>query len=244
MTEFREKKYSTVRYTKIIVLLLVAAAIAAYFALDLGQYLNLQFLKDRQQAFQEYCNQNPVQAIGAYIALYVLLTALSIPGATVATLAGGALFGMWFGTIIILFAASIGATLAFLASRYLLQDWVRNHFRKQFDAIDKRFSRDCTLYLFTLRLVPIVPFFIVNLLVGLTTMRTWTYYWVSLLGMLPGTVVRVNAGTQLGQIESLYEIMSWEIIGSFVLLGIFPLVVKKAIDMVRQPKDHSRSDAR
>jgi uncharacterized membrane protein YdjX (TVP38/TMEM64 family) len=232
------------KHMKIVILVLVAAAVAAYFALDLGQYLDLQFLKDKQQSFQEYCAQNPVQAIAAYFGLYVLLTALSIPGATVATLAGGALFGLWLGSVIVLFAASVGATLAFLASRYLLQDWVRNYFRKQFDTVDKRFSRDCALYLFTLRLVPVFPFFIVNLLVGLTTMRTWTYYWVSLLGMLPGTVVRVNAGTQLGQIDSLYEIMSWEIIGSFVLLGVFPLVAKKAIDMTRLRKDHSRSDAR
>jgi uncharacterized membrane protein YdjX (TVP38/TMEM64 family) len=224
------------KYTKIIVLILVAMAVAVYFALDLDQYLNLEFLKDRQQSFQEYCVQNPVQAIGAYVALYVLLTALSIPGATVATLAGGALFGLWFGTAIVLFAASIGATLAFLASRYLLQDWVRNHFRKQFDAVDERFKRDGVFYLFTLRLVPAFPFFVVNLLLGLTTMRTWTYYWVSLLGMLPGTVVRVNAGTGLAQIDRLDDIISWEIIGSFVLLAAFPLAVKKALDMFKRHK--------
>jgi uncharacterized membrane protein YdjX (TVP38/TMEM64 family) len=232
------------KYKKLIVLVLVAAAIAAYFALDLGQYLNLQFLKDRQAAFREYCAENPVQAIGAYFALYVLLTALSIPGATVATLAGGALFDLWLGVLIVLFAASTGATLAFLASRYLLQDWVRNRFRKQFDIVDERFRCDGVFYLLTLRLVPVFPFFIVNLLVGLTTMRTWTYYWVSLLGMLPGTIVRVNAGTELAQINSLHEIMSWEIIGSFALLGIIPLVVKKMIDMFRQSKDCSQSDAR
>jgi uncharacterized membrane protein YdjX (TVP38/TMEM64 family) len=222
------------KHMKIVILVLVAAAVAAYFALDLGQYLNLQFLKDKQQSFQEYCAQNPVRAIAAYFGLYVLLTALSIPGATVATLAGGALFGLWLGSIIVLFAASVGATLAFLASRYLLQDWVRNYFHKQFDAVDKRFSRDGVFYLFTLRLVPVFPFFIVNLLVGLTTMRTWTFYWVSLLGMLPGTIVRVNAGTGLAHIDSLHDVMSWEIIGSLVLLAVFPLIVRKVLDAVKR----------
>ena len=234
-------KYTKIKYAKIAIVVLVAAAVGAYFALDLGQYLSLQFLKDKQQAFQAYCAENPVKAIGAYFVLYVLLAALSIPGATVATLAGGALFGLWLGTLVVLFAASIGATLAFLASRYLLQDWVRDHFRKQFDAVDKRFSRDCVLYLFTLRMVPVFPFFVVNLLVGLTTMRTWPFYWVSLLGMLPGTVVRVNAGTELGQITGLHDIMSWELVGSLFLLALFPLIAKKGVDMFRQHKARSQS---
>jgi uncharacterized membrane protein YdjX (TVP38/TMEM64 family) len=222
------------KYTKFVVLVLVAAAVAAYFALDLGQYLNLQFLKDSQQAFQGYYAQHPVQAVAIYFGLYVLLAALSVPGATVATLAGGALFGLWLGTIIVSFASSIGATLAFLISRYLLQDWVRNHFRKQFDAVDEGFRRDGVFYLFTLRLVPAFPFFVINLLLGLTTMRTWTFYWVSQLGMLAGTVVRVNAGTGLAQINSLRDIMSPAIIGSFVLLAVFPFIVKKALDMFKR----------
>ena len=228
------------KYTKVVVLLLIAIAVAAYFALDLGQYLNLEFLKARQQAFKAFCAENPVQGIGGYILLYVLLTALSIPGATVATLAGGALFGVWYGSAIVLFAASIGATLAFLASRYLLQDWVRRRFDKQFDAIDERFRCDGVLYLLTLRLVPVFPFFIVNLLLGLTTMRTWTFYWVSLVGMLPGTVVRVNAGTELAQIDSLHDIVSWEIIGSFFLLGLVPFLIKKALDLFNRHKVSQR----
>ncbi|SMP81472.1 Uncharacterized membrane protein YdjX, TVP38/TMEM64 family, SNARE-associated domain [Noviherbaspirillum suwonense] len=195
------------KLTKILVLVLIAATIVAYFALDLGQYLSLPYLKDKQHAFQAYCAENPVKAIGAYFLLYVLLAALSIPGPTIATLAGGVLFGMWLGTAIVLFAASIGATMAFLVSRHLLQDWVRNRFRTQFDVVNERFSRDCVLYLLTLRLVPVFPFFIVNLLVGLTTMRIWPFYWASLLGMLPGTVVRVNAGTQLGQIAEWHDVM-------------------------------------
>lgn len=230
-------------YMKAIVLMLVVAAIAAYFALDLGQYLSLQFLKEKQQAFQAYCAENPVKAIGAYFVLYVVLAALSIPGATIATLAGGALFGLWLGTAIVLVAATIGATLAFLASRYLLQDWVKNHFRKQFDAVDARFSRGCTLYLMTLRLVPIFPFFIVNLLVGLTTMRTWPFFWASAISMLPGTVVRVNAGTELGQITGLQDVMSLELVGSLFLVAFFPLAAKKLIDMFKQHRAHSRSDA-
>lgn len=227
----------------VVVLALVTAATVAYFALNLGQYMSLEFLKEKQHIFKGYLAENPAKAIGAYFVLYVLLAALSIPGATVATLAGGALLGVWLGTIIVLFAASIGATLAFLASRYLLHDWARSHFRKQFDTIGERFSQDCVLYLLTLRLVPVFPFFVANLLVGLTRMRIWPFYWVSLLGMLPGTFVRVNAGTELGKITDLHDIMSWQLVGSLFLLAVLPLGVKKLIDRFRQQKTRSRPDA-
>lgn len=219
---------------KIVVLALLAAAVGAYFALDLGQYLNLQYLKDSQQSFQAYYAQHPAQAIAFYFAVYVLVTALSVPGATVVTLAGGALFGLAMGTLIVSFASAIGATLAFLASRHLLRDPIKRRFGKQFEAIDAGVKRDGIFYLFTLRLVPAFPFFLINLLMGLTAMRTWTYYWVSQLGMLPGTLVYVNAGTQLGQIESLGDIASPSILFSLAVLGLFPLIAKKILDIIRQ----------
>jgi pyruvate/2-oxoglutarate dehydrogenase complex dihydrolipoamide dehydrogenase (E3) component/uncharacterized membrane protein YdjX (TVP38/TMEM64 family) len=222
---------------KIIILIaLIAAAVAAYFALDLGQYLTLSYLKESQQSFQTYYAEHPCRAVAIYFGLYVLLTALSIPGASVVTLAGGALFGLLNGTLIVSFASAIGATLAFLASRYFLGDWIRQRFRKRFDAIDKGIKDDGVFYLLSLRLLPIFPFFVVNLLMGLTTMRTRTFYWASQLGMLAGTVVYVNAGTQLSQVNTLRDIASLQVIGSFVLLGVFPLIAKKLLDMVKRHK--------
>lgn len=215
------------------ILALVAAALAAYFAFDLGQYFNLAFLKASQQSFQDYYQANPIQAITIYFVLYVVVTALSLPGATVMTLAGGALFGLLQGTLIVSFASALGATLAFLASRYLLRDWVRNRFRQKFDAIDAGIEKDGAFYLFTLRLVPLFPFFLINLLIGLTGMRTWTYFWVSQVGMLAGTLVYVNAGTQLAHIDSLRGILSPAVAGSFVLLGLFPLAAKKIVEMIK-----------
>lgn len=218
---------------KFIVLGLLATAIAAYFAFDLGQYFNLAFLKASQQSFQAYYQAYPLQAIAIYFTLYVVVTALSLPGAAVMTLAGGALFGLLPGTLIVSFASALGATLAFLASRYLLRDWVRNRFRRQFDAIDAGVEKDGAFYLFTLRLVPLFPFFLINLLMGLTGMRTWTYYWVSQVGMLAGTIVYVNAGTQLAQIDSLRGILSPAVLGSFVLLGLFPLAAKTIVQTIK-----------
>lgn len=214
----------------------VAVVIAAYFAFDLGRFFNLEFLKSSQQAFQQFYEANPWQAVAIYFGIYVTATALSIPGATVVTLAGGALFGLVLGTLIVSFASAIGATIAFLAARYFLQDWVRSHFRKQFDAIDEGFERGGRFYLLSLRLLPAFPFFLVNLLMGLTRMRTGTYYWVSQVGMLPGTLVYINAGTQLAQIETLGDILSPAVIGSFVLLGVFPLIAQKAMQYVKNRK--------
>jgi pyruvate/2-oxoglutarate dehydrogenase complex dihydrolipoamide dehydrogenase (E3) component/uncharacterized membrane protein YdjX (TVP38/TMEM64 family) len=218
---------------KFVLLGFLAVAIAAYVAFDLGQYVNLAFLKASQQSFQAYYQANPLSAIAIYFALYVVVTALSLPGAAVMTLAGGALFGLAVGTLVVSFASASGATLAFLASRYLLRDWVRSRFRQKFDAIDAGVEKDGAFYLFTLRLVPLFPFFLVNLLMGLTGMRTWTYYWVSQAGMLAGTIVYVNAGTQLAQIDSLRGILSPGVVGSFVLLGLFPLAAKKIVHMIK-----------
>ena len=210
--------------------------IASYFIFDLGQYLNLEYIKANQQAFADYYQANPVLTIAIFFAIYVLVTGLSLPGATIMTLVGGALFGLWTGLIIISFASTLGATLAFLFSRFLLRDSIQQRFGKQLESINEGVKREGAFYLFTLRLVPIFPFFVINLGMGLTPIKVWTFYWVSQLGMFAGTIVYVNAGTQLGQLESLSGILSPGIILSFTLLGIFPLIAKKVIELLKARK--------
>ena len=159
--------------------------------------------------------------------IYILITALSLPGAAVMTLAGGALLGFWLGTLAASLASTIGATLACFVSRYVLRDWVQGKFGDKLAAINRGIEKEGKFYLFTLRLIPIFPFFVINLVMGLTTISLVTFYWVSQLGMLPGTMVYVNAGKELARIDSLSGILSPGLIFSFVLLGLFPLVVKK-----------------
>ena len=207
---------------KLALVLALGAAIAVFFVFDLGQYLNLQTLKAQQAAIAEFHAANPLLSVALYFVIYVLSTALSLPGAVFLTLAGGAVFGLWWGTLIVSFASTVGATLAFLISRFLLRDWVAARFGQRLAAIDEGVRREGAFYLFTLRLVPVFPFFLINLLLGLTAMKARTFYWVSQLGMLAGTVVYVNAGTQLGKLESLSGILSPGLLGSFVLLGVFP----------------------
>ncbi len=224
------------RYQKIILLLFVVALIGAFFAFDLHRFLTLEYLKDRQQEFADFYATNRLLTIAIYFILYVVVTALSLPGAAVMTLAGGALLGFWTALVTVSFASTIGATLAFLVSRFLLRDWVQGKFGDKLKAINEGVEREGPFYLFTLRLVPLFPFFVINLVMGLTPMRTLAYYWVSQLGMLPGTAVYVNAGTQLGQIESAVGILSPGILVSFVLLGIFPLIAKRVIDILKRRK--------
>jgi pyruvate/2-oxoglutarate dehydrogenase complex dihydrolipoamide dehydrogenase (E3) component/uncharacterized membrane protein YdjX (TVP38/TMEM64 family) len=211
---------------KILIVAGVAALIAGFFLLDLDQLLTLQAVKEGQAGFAELRASNPVLVAGAFFALYVAVTSLSLPGAAIMTLAGGALFGLVTGTLLISFASSIGATLAFLTSRFLLRDSVQKRFGDRLKPINDGMQRDGAFYLFTLRLVPVFPFFLVNLLVGLTPVRTRTYYWVSQLGMLPGTLVYVNAGTQLARLDSVAGILSPGLLGSFVLLGVFPWIAR------------------
>ncbi len=221
---------------KTALLLSLVLAVGLFFAFDLGQNLNLQTLKSHQQSIETFRAANPGAAALVYFVAYVLVTALSLPGATLLTLAGGAVFGRWRGLLIISFASTIGATLAFLIARYLLRDWVAARFGERLKAIDEGIAREGAFYLFTLRLVPLFPFFLINLLLGLTAMKARTFYWVSQIGMLAGTVVYVNAGTQLGKIESLAGIVSPALLGSFVLLGIFPLVARKVVERIRANK--------
>ncbi|HEY0856851.1 MAG TPA: FAD-dependent oxidoreductase [Albitalea sp.] len=225
---------------KLLVLGVLLALIAAFFVFDLGRFLSLETIKQRQGDLAAAYEARPALFIGAFLVVYIVSVALSFPGATVLTLAAGAIFGLLAGTIIVSFASSIGATLAFLAARYVLRDSVQSRFGARLDEIDRGIERDGAFYLFTLRLVPLVPFFVINLLMGLTRMRARTFYWVSQLGMLAGTVVYVNAGTQLAKIDSLRGILSPGLIGSFILLGIFPLIAKKVVDAVQRRKVYAK----
>jgi len=218
---------------KIGLLVLIAALAAGFFYFDLHQLLTLEGLKSGLVRFEEWRAVSPFLVGGGFLLLYVIVTALSLPGAVIMTLAAGALFGLLWGTVIVSFASSIGATLAFLVSRYLLQDTVQKRFGDRLKAINEGVEREGAFYLFTLRLVPLFPFFLINLLMGLTTIRALTFYWVSQIGMFAGTLVYVNAGTQLGQLESLSGILSPSLLLSFVLLGVFPLIAKKIVDVVK-----------
>ncbi len=218
---------------RLLLLLALLAAVAAFVALDLGRYLSLDYFKDKQAAIEAWRAANPAMAALAFFLLYVAVTGLSLPGATLMTLAAGAIFGLLAGTILVSFAASIGATLAFLASRFLLRDWVQQRFGDRLRAINSGVEQQGGFYLFTLRLVPAFPFFMINLLLGLTPMRTGTFYRVSQVGMLAGTVVYVNAGTQLSRIDSLAGILSPALIASFTLLGIFPLIARRIVGMIQ-----------
>ena len=217
-----------------------ALLLIAFFAFDLGHYLSLDYLKQSQNYFADIYARQPLVVASIYFVIYVVTTALSFPGATILTLAGGAIFGLGWGLVIVSFASCIGATLAFLAARFVLRDSIHNRFSQRLDEINKGIEKDGAFYLFTLRLVPLVPFFVINLVMGLTRMKTLTFYWVSQLGMLAGTAVYVNAGTQLGKIESLKGILSPGLIGSFVLLGVFPLIARKVIEAFRKRKVYAR----
>ena len=227
-------------YRKTLLATVIVVAVGLYFALDLGSILSLDALKAQQAAIEAFRAGQPWLAAAIYFALYVAVTALSLPGAALMTLAGGAVFGLWWGMLIVSFASSLGATLAFLASRFLLRDWVVARFGERLAAIDAGIKREGALYLFTLRLVPVFPFFVINLLFGLTAMKARTFYWVSQLGMLAGTLVYVNAGTQLAQIDSLAGIVSPGLLISFTLLGVFPLIARKIVELVRTNKVYAR----
>jgi len=216
--------------------LLLASMAVLFFVFDLGRFLSLEAIKASQADLEAWRASRPLIAALLFFVIYVVVTALSLPGAAVMTLAGGAIFGLLWGTVIVSFASSIGATLAFLVSRTLLRDWVLARFGERMAAVDAGMKRDGAFYLFTLRLVPVLPFFVINLAMGLTAIRPFTFYWVSQVGMLAATVVYVNAGTQLANIDSLSGIISPGLLGSLVLLGIFPLLARKIVDLVQARK--------
>lgn len=221
---------------KIAIVLVIAAIFAAYKIFGLGDYFSLSFIKEYRQQFQAIYSEHTAAVIAGFMSIYVLVTALSLPGAAIMTLAAGALFGLIAGTIMVSFASSIGATLACFVARFLLRDWVQGKFQDKLQTVNQGIEREGYFYLFTLRLIPIFPFWMINLVMGLSRMRLFTFYWVSQIGMLPGTVVYINAGKQLGELESLSGIFSLEIILSFALLGIFPLAVKKIMQLIRAKK--------
>jgi len=212
--------------------IVVAVVLAWLFRLD--QYLTLQYLRDSKEHLAALYARNPGAVIGVYAAVYVAVTALSLPGAAVMTLAAGALFGLLAGTVIVSFASTTGATLAFLVSRFLLRDWVQKTFGEKLTAVNQGVEREGGFYLFTMRLIPAFPFWLINLVMGLTRMPVVTFFWVSQIGMLPGTLVYVNAGRELSRVDSLSGILSPRLVAAFVLLGIFPLVARKLIALSRK----------
>ncbi len=219
---------------KVTFILLAVVVVALFFGAGLDRYLTLESLKESQGQLAAMRAQSPSLAALAAFLIYVGVVALSLPGATVMTLAIGALFWFWGGALLVSFASTIGATLAFLASRYLLRDMVQQRFGDRLKGVNEGMVQEGAFYLFMLRLVPVFPFFLINLLMGLTPVRTVTFYWVSQVGMLPGTLVYVNAGTQLGSVDSLSGILAPEVVLSFVLLGAFPLVAKRVGQALRR----------
>ena len=225
---------------KLVLIAALALLVGAFFVFDLGRYLSLDFFKSQQATIEAYRAAQPALAAGIFFAIYVAVTGLSLPGAAIMTLAAGAIFGLLWGTVIVSFASTLGATLAFLASRFVLRDWVQGKFGERLKTINAGVEKEGGFYLFTLRLVPIFPFFVINLVMGLTPIRTATFYWVSQIGMLAGTLVYVNAGTQLAQIDSPRGILSPGLLASFALLGVFPLIAKKIVAAVKARRVYAK----
>lgn len=225
---------------KMLVLVLLVVAVGLFLSFDGMQWLSLQALKDGMAQWHAWRDARPLLVMLVFFLLYVAVTALSFPGAAVMTLAAGALFGVVQGTLLVSFASSLGALLAFLAARYLMRDLIEKRFAERLTAINQGVAREGAFYLFTLRLVPVVPFFLINLLLGLTRMRAWTFYWVSQVGMLAGTVVYVNAGTQLAQLAAPSDILSPALLGSFALLGLFPWFARAFMQGLQRRRQYAR----
>ena len=225
---------------KLLLLLVIAILASAFFALDLGRFFSLDYFKSQQAAIEAYRAAHPGLTAGIFFAVYVAVTGLSLPGAAILTLVGGAIFGLLWGAVIVSFASTLGATLAFLVARFALRDWVQSQFGVRLKAINAGIEKEGGFYLFTLRLIPIFPFFVINLVMGLTPIRAWTFYWVSQIGMLAGTLVYVNAGTQVARIDSLRGILSPGLLISFALLGVFPLIAQKIVSAVKARRVYAK----
>jgi len=225
------------RKKKIVILVIVVSLIAAFKVFDLGQYLTLSFLKESLDKFDDLYEKHTVLVIAGYFVVYVLTTSLSLPGASPLSIVGGAVFGLWTATLVVSFASTIGATLACFVSRFLLRDWVQSKFSDKIAKVNEGIEKEGAFYLFTLRLIPLFPFWMINLVMGLTKMPLLKFYWVSQIGMLPGTMVYVNAGKELAKIESVKGIFSPSLIISFALIGIFPIAVKKLVSFYRKRKE-------
>lgn len=218
---------------KKLILGLILVATILFLGVNFGQYLTLENAKAQQEALNSFIDQNFIYAAATYFFAYIAITAFSIPGAAVVTLLGAALFGFWTSLLLVSFASTIGATIAFLSSRYLLREWVQSKFGSKLSAINQGVEKDGAFYLFSLRLIPVFPFFLINLLMGLTPMTIARFYLTSQIGMLPGTAVYLNAGTQLATIDSLSGIVSPTVLASFALLGLFPIIAKWVMNKVR-----------
>lgn len=223
--------------TKLILVAVIVAVIAAFFLFDLGQYFNLEYLKSQKDSLNALYQANPILISLIFFIVYVLVAAFNLPAAGLLTVAAGAILGFWNGVFVVSFASTIGATGAFLMTRYLFHDAIQSKFGDRLSAINSGIEREGAFYVFGLRLVPLFPFFVVNAVLGLTKIKTWTFYWSSQIGMLAGTAVYVNAGTQLATIDSLGDIASPKLIGSFVLLGVFPIVAKYILNFLKKETD-------
>jgi len=216
---------------QLLIVLAVVALVALFLLADLGRFLTLEYLQTSRAAIVTQVEAQPIAASAIYFAVYVLVTGLSLPGAAVMSLAGGAVFGLVWGMVLVSFASSIGATLAFLISRSLLHEWVRKRFGEYLEGIDRGFEKEGNFYLFSIRMVPLFPFFVVNLLMGLTRISAPAFYLVSQVGMLAATFVFVYAGTQLAQVHKLGDVLSPQLILALSLLGLFPLAARKLMTL-------------
>jgi len=221
---------------KITIILIVIGLIAAFRIFHLDNYLSLSYVKESRDKFEMLFVENRVAVIAVYVAIYLLVTTLSLPGAAVLGLAAGSLFGLLTGTVVVSFASSIGATLACAVSRFILRDWVQKKFGERLKTVNEGIEKEGAFYLFTLRLIPIFPFWLINLIMGITKMPLKTYYWVSQVGMLPGTIIFVNAGKEIAKIDSLSGVLSPGLILSFVLLGLFPITTKKILALYNRER--------
>ncbi|MCH8931926.1 MAG: TVP38/TMEM64 family protein [Nitrospinae bacterium] len=209
---------------KIVLLLVMVVAVALFFVFDLGQYLSLESLKSNRDQLRAFYDANAVTMVAAFIGVYIVTVALSLPGATILTLCAGAIFGSVTGTLVVNVGATIGAMLAFLVARFLLRDWVEKKFGAKLKPFNDGFSKNAINYILFLRLVPLFPFFLVNLVSGLTQIRLPVYFFGTMFGILPGTFVYANAGSNLASINQLSDIASLEVLGAFALLGLFALI--------------------
>lgn len=225
---------------KIIIFIIIIGLIAAFRIFHLEEYFSLSYVKESQERFQLLYSEHRIAVVAGFMMIYIISTSLSLPGGAVLGLAAGALFGLVTGTVAVSFASTIGATLACFVSRFILRDWIQGKFGDKLKTVNEGIDREGAFYLFTLRLIPVFPFWLINLVMGLTKMPLRTYYWVSQIGMLPGTIVFVNAGKELGKIESVSGIFSPGLLLSFALLGIFPIITKKLLTLYKARKEKIR----
>jgi len=221
-------------FSRLVLLLVIGVLVGLFFVFDLSQYMSLAFLKETRAVAEAFVADNPSLSTLGFFGVYVLVTGLSLPGAAVMTLAAGAIFGFWWGLLVVSFASTLGATLAMVISRSLLRDWVQAKFSDQLLTVNEGLQRDGGFYLFSIRMVPLIPFFIINLVMGVTRISTWQFYWVSQTGMFAGTIFFVFAGTQLAQVSSIGDVLSPPLIVALTLLGLFPLIARKSVQWLTE----------